>query len=165
VNASGCGVTVKDYGHALRHDPDYAEKARRVSALTKDLSELLPALVAPLKPKLRKQRAATRLAFHPPCTLQHGQQLRGDVERCLGELGFEVRLAVADDHLCCGSAGTYSVLQPELAHRLRDRKLEQLAPLQAQAIVSANIGCIQHLQGGTNTPVRHWVEVLDEALA
>jgi len=165
MNASGCGVTVKDYGHALRHDPDYAEKARRVSALTKDLSELLPALVAPLKPKLRKQRAATRLAFHPPCTLQHGQQLRGDVERCLGELGFEVRLAVADDHLCCGSAGTYSVLQPELAHRLRDRKLEQLAPLQAQAIVSANIGCIQHLQGGTNTPVRHWVEVLDEALA
>jgi glycolate oxidase iron-sulfur subunit len=165
MNASGCGVTVKDYGHALRDDPDYAEKARRVSALTRDLSELLPALVAPLKPRLRKNRGSMRLAFHPPCTLQHGQQLRGGVEQHLGELGFEVKLAAADSHLCCGSAGTYSVLQPELAHQLRDRKLEQLAPLQAQAIVSANIGCIQHLQGGTRTPVRHWVEVLDEALA
>ncbi|MFT3818496.1 MAG: glycolate oxidase subunit GlcF [Rubrivivax sp.] len=165
MNASGCGVTVKDYGHALRDDPDYAEKARRVSALTRDLSELLPGLVAPLRPKLRKNRGATRLAFHPPCTLQHGQQLRGGVETHLGELGFEVRLAAADSHLCCGSAGTYSVLQPELAKQLRDRKLEQLAPLDAQAIVSANIGCIQHLQGGTRTPVRHWVEVLDEALA
>ncbi len=165
MNASGCGVTVKDYGHLLRDDPDYAEKARRVSALTRDLSELLPDLVAPLRPKLRKNRGITRLAFHPPCTLQHGQQLRGGVEQHLGELGFEVKLAAADSHLCCGSAGTYSVLQPELAHQLRDRKLEQLAPLQAQAIVSANIGCIQHLQSGTRTPVRHWVEVLDEALA
>ena len=165
MNASGCGVTVKDYGHALRDDPDYAEKARRVSALTKDLSELLPELVAPLKPRLRKNRGSTRLAFHPPCTLQHGQQLRGGVERHLGELGFEVALAAADSHLCCGSAGTYSVLQPALAQQLRDRKLEQLAPLDAQAIVSANIGCIQHLQSGTRTPVRHWVEVLDEALA
>jgi glycolate oxidase iron-sulfur subunit len=165
MNASGCGVTVKDYGHALAHDPDYADKARRVSALTRDLSELLPALVAPLKPKLRNTRGTTRLAFHPPCTLQHGQQLRGGVERHLGELGFDVQLATADSHLCCGSAGTYSVLQPELARQLRDRKLANLAPTEAQAIVSANIGCIQHLQGGTATPVRHWVEVLDEALA
>jgi glycolate oxidase iron-sulfur subunit len=155
MNASGCGVTVKDYGHALAHDPDYADKARRVSALTRDLSELLPALVAPLKPKLRNTRG----------TLQHGQQLRGGVERHLGELGFDVQLATADSHLCCGSAGTYSVLQPELARQLRDRKLANLAPTEAQAIVSANIGCIQHLQGGTATPVRHWVEVLDEALA
>ena len=166
MNASGCGVTVKDYGHALAHDPDYAEKARRVSALTRDLSELLPDLAAALKPRLRKRSGTPqKLAFHPPCTLQHGQQLRGGVERHLGELGFDVQLAPADSHLCCGSAGTYSVLQPELATQLRDRKLGALAATEASTIVSANIGCIQHLQSGTGTPVRHWVEVLDDALA
>jgi glycolate oxidase iron-sulfur subunit len=163
MNASGCGVTVKAYGHALAHDPDYADKARRVSELTRDISELLPELVAPLKTKLRGPKT-TRLAFHPPCTLQHGQQLRGGVEKHLGELGFDVHLAGSESHLCCGSAGTYSVLQPELAYQLRDRKLSHLSPLEPQAIVSANIGCIQHLQSGTTLPVRHWVEVLDEAL-
>jgi glycolate oxidase iron-sulfur subunit len=163
MNASGCGVTVKDYGHALAHDPDYADKARRVGALTRDLSELLPDLVPALKAKMRKTRAH-QLAFHPPCTLQHGQQLRGGVETHLAALGFEVRLASAESHLCCGSAGTYSVLQPELAQQLRDRKLRHLATPEVQIIVSANIGCIQHLQSGTATPVRHWVEVLDEAL-
>ncbi len=162
INASGCGATVKDYGHALAHDADYAERAARISALTRDLSELLPELVPLLKPKLRAA-APRRLAYHPPCTLQHGQQLRGGVETPLAELGLQLHLP-AESHLCCGSAGTYSVLQPELAHRLRDRKLQHLAPLQPQAIVSANIGCIQHLQSGTTTPVRHWVEVLDEAL-
>ena len=109
-----------------------------------------------------------RLAFHPPCTLQHGQQLRGGVETHLRMLGFEVRLAGAESHLCCGSAGTYSVLQPELATQLRDRKLQHLDAPATQgpvdAIVSANIGCIQHLQSGTATPVKHWVEVLDDAL-
>ncbi|TXH61045.1 MAG: glycolate oxidase subunit GlcF, partial [Burkholderiaceae bacterium] len=100
-----------------------------------------------------------------PCTLQHGQQLRGGVEANLAALGFEVQLAKSESHLCCGSAGTYSVLQPELSKRLRDRKLSNLEPLGAEAIVSANIGCIQHLGSGTATPVRHWVEVLDEALA
>ncbi|WP_326534717.1 glycolate oxidase subunit GlcF [Pseudorhodoferax sp.] len=166
MNASGCGVTVKDYGHALAHDPDYADKARRVSELTRDLSELLPDLVTALGPRLAaRNRPTQRLAWHPPCTLQHGQQLRGGVERHLGELGFDVRPAAADSHLCCGSAGTYSVLQPELAYKLRDRKLGQLAAAEAPTIVSANIGCIQHLQSGTATPVRHWVEVLDEALA
>jgi glycolate oxidase iron-sulfur subunit len=164
MNASGCGVTVKDYGHALAHDPAYAEKARRVSALTRDLSELLPDLVPKLQGKLRGPRSK-QLAFHPPCTLQHGQQLRGGVETHLGALGFEVRVAASESHLCCGSAGTYSVLQPELSTQLRDRKLGHLAPLEAQVIVSANIGCIQHLQSGTTTPVRHWVEVLDDALA
>jgi glycolate oxidase iron-sulfur subunit len=163
MNASGCGVTVKAYGHALAHDPAYAEKAQRVSELTQDISELLPGLVPTLKPQLRNF-AAQHLAFHPPCTLQHGQQLRGGVESHLRELGFDVSLATSESHLCCGSAGTYSVLQPELAYQLRDRKLANLAPLQAQTIVSANIGCIQHLQSGTDTPVRHWVEVLDEAL-
>jgi glycolate oxidase iron-sulfur subunit len=163
MNASGCGVTVKEYGHALAHDPDYADKAQRVSELTRDISELLPDLVPALKPRLGTLKT-TQLAFHPPCTLQHGQQLRGGVETHLNALGFDVKLANAESHLCCGSAGTYSVLQPKLAYQLRDRKLANLAPLQPQVIVSANIGCIQHLQTGTTTPVKHWVEVLDDAL-
>ena len=164
MNASGCGVSVKEYGHALAHDPAYADKARRVSALTRDVSELLPELVPLLKDKVRRA-APQRLAFHPPCTLQHGQQLRGGVEKHLGELGFEVSLARSEAHMCCGSAGTYSVLQPELSTQLRDRKLGHLAALEPEAIVSANIGCIQHLQSGTPVPVRHWIEVLDDALA
>ena len=165
MNASGCGVTVKAYGHALARDPVYADKARRISELTRDLSELLPDLVPRLKPKVRLRNAVKQLAFHPPCTLQHGQQLRGGVETHLAALGFDVRVATSESHLCCGSAGTYSVLQPELAYQLRDRKLANLEPLAAQAIVSANIGCIQHLQSGTATPVRHWIEVLDDALS
>jgi len=164
MNASGCGVTVKAYGHALAHDPAYADKAKRISELTRDLSELLPDLVEPLKRKLHV-KATKQLAFHPPCTLQHGQQLRGGVETHLNALGFEVKLAACESHLCCGSAGTYSVTQPELAYALRDRKLANLEPLKAQVIVSANVGCIQHLQTGTATPVRHWIEVVDEALA
>jgi glycolate oxidase iron-sulfur subunit len=163
MNASGCGVSVKEYGDALARDPAYADKARRIGELTRDLSELLPALVPLLKDKVRR-RKVTHLAYHPPCSLQHGQQLRGDVEAGLAALGFDVKLAATESHLCCGSAGTYSVLQPELAYPLRDRKLASLAPLKAQAIVSANIGCIQHLQSGTTTPVRHWFEVVDEAL-
>lgn len=164
MNASGCGVTVKDYGRALAHDPAYADKAQRISALTRDLSELLPDIAPRLKSRLT-QIKRKQLVFHPPCTLQHGQQLRGGVETHLAALGFEVRLAASESHLCCGSAGTYSVLQPELAYQLRDRKLAQLTPSNPQAIVSANIGCIQHLQSGTTTPVMHWVEVLDEALS
>jgi glycolate oxidase iron-sulfur subunit len=165
MNASGCGVTVKEYGHALARDPAYADKAKRVGELTRDLSELLPDLVPRLRNKLRLRGVATQLAFHPPCTLQHGQQLRGGVETHLNALGFNVRVAASESHLCCGSAGTYSVLQPELAYQLRDRKLGHLAPLEAQVIVSANIGCIQHLQTGTETPVKHWIEVLDSALS
>ncbi|WP_418317020.1 glycolate oxidase subunit GlcF [Piscinibacter sakaiensis] len=163
MNASGCGVTVREYGHILRHEPAYAEKAARISALTRDLSELLPELVGALKGRVKP--AAQTIAFHPPCTLQHGQQLRGGVESGLRELGFDIRVAPNEAHLCCGSAGTYSVLQPELAYALRDRKLGNLAPLQPAAIASANIGCITHLQSGTTTPVKHWVELLDEALS
>jgi glycolate oxidase iron-sulfur subunit len=157
-------VTVKEYALHLAHDPAYAEKARRISALTKDLGELLPDIAPALKNRLRRG-TPRHLAFHPPCTLQHGQQLRGGVEQHLAALGFKVELARSETHLCCGSAGTYSVLQPELATSLRDRKLAQLEPVGAEVIVSANIGCIQHLQTGTKTPVRHWVEVLDEALS
>ncbi len=164
MNASGCGATVKEYGHALARDPAYADKAARISALTRDLSELLPDLVPRLRHKVQADPSAV-LAFHPPCTLQHAQQLRGGVETHLAALGFQVRVAVNESHLCCGSAGTYSVLQPELAYQLRDRKLGHLAPLAPQTIISANVGCIQHLQSGTTTPVRHWVEVLDAALS
>jgi len=162
MNASGCGVTVKEYGHILRDEPEWAAKAARISALTRDLSELLPELVPALKDKVK---AGPKLAFHPPCTLQHGQQLRGGVEQHLGALGFDISVARNEAHLCCGSAGTYSVLNPDIAYTLRDRKLGHLGELQAQTIVSANIGCITHLQSGTPTPVRHWVEVLDAALA
>ena len=167
MNASGCGVTVKEYGHILRNDPAYAAKAQRVSDLTRDLSELLPDLVAPLKPVLRPQASGAypKLVFHPPCTLQHGQQLRGGVERHLKELGFQVRVAGTESHLCCGSAGTYSVLNPEIGYQLRDRKLGNLEPGNDETIISANIGCITHLQSGTDAPVRHWIEVLDDAIA
>jgi glycolate oxidase iron-sulfur subunit len=164
INASACALAVKDYGHALARDPDYAEKARQVSALARDLSEFLPDIVAALKGRSGSRATLQqRLAFHPPCTLQHGQRLRGGVERHLKALGFDVEVAM-ESHLCCGSAGTYSVLQPELAQALRDRKLQQLAALEPETIVSANVGCIQHLQSGTATPVRHWVEVIDSLL-
>ena len=176
MNASGCGVTVKDYGHLLQDDPAYAVKAKRISALTRDLSELLPELAAKLQGRLKSgflevagapsgRTGPPLIAFHPPCTLQHGQQLRGGVEQHLNTLGFKVRLSNNESHLCCGSAGTYSVLQSALATQLRDRKLGHLAELQPAMVVSANIGCIGHLQSGTDIPVRHWVELLDQALA
>ncbi|MBP6559152.1 MAG: glycolate oxidase subunit GlcF, partial [Burkholderiaceae bacterium] len=155
VNASGCGVTVKEYGHLLKDDPAYADKAAHISALARDLSEWLPELATALQGRVSPP--AGMLAFHPPCTLQHGQQLRGGVEAHLGALGFQVQVARTESHLCCGSAGTYSVLQPELAYPLRDRKLGHLQALVPEAILSANIGCITHLQSGTATPVKHWV--------
>jgi glycolate oxidase iron-sulfur subunit len=163
MNASGCGVMVKDYGHLLKDDAAYAEKAARISALTRDLSELLPDLVEPLRARVAAK--AGQVAFHPPCTLQHGQQLRGGVEKHLSALGFQIKTATNEAHLCCGSAGTYSVLQPDIAYQLRDRKLGNLQDMSPDVIVSANIGCITHLQSGTATPVRHWVELLDEALS
>ena len=164
MNASGCGVTVKEYGHILQDDPQYAAKAQRISALTRDISELLPELVPALRGKL-SVAGNVALVFHPPCTLQHGQKLRGGVEQHLAALGFTVRIATRDAHLCCGSAGTYSVLQPEISYQLRDRKLEALAVAGSEIIISANIGCITHLQSGTEAPVRHWIEVLDSAIA
>jgi len=164
MNASGCGATVKEYGHALAHDPAYADKARRIAGLTRDLSELLPDLAPRLKPRLGPLRRK-HLVFHPPCTLQHGQKLRGGVETHLRALGFDVSLATEESHLCCGSAGAYSVLHPGIALNLRDRKLGHLLGRQPQAIVSANVGCITHLQSGTDVPVMHWVEAVDEALS
>ena len=163
MNASGCGVMVKDYGHLLRHDEAYAEKAKRIAELTKDVSEILPVFEEDLLKKLHG-KIAKRVAYHPSCTLQHGQQIRGKVENILCAAGIDVQLC-ADSHLCCGSAGTYSVLQPELAYRLRDNKLANLQATRPDTIVSANIGCITHLQSGTETPVMHWIELIDRALS
>ena len=162
MTASGCGVTVKEYGHLLRHDTMYADKAKRISDMTRDLSELLLPFEEALLDKL-KGKIGKRIAYHPPCTLQHGQKIRGTVETLLRAAGADVQLC-ADSHLCCGSAGTYSVLHPQLAYPLRDRKLQNLLATQPEMIVSANIGCQTHLQSGTEMPVRHWIEVIDQAL-
>lgn len=162
MTASGCGVTVKEYGHLLAHDPDYADKARRISELTRDLSEILPQFEEQIRTRAQG-KGTPRVAYHPPCTLQHGQQIRGKVETVLHAAGVDVVLC-ADNHLCCGSAGAYSVLQPEIAHQLRDRKLASLDATGAEEIVSANIGCLTHLQSGTDKPVTHWIELLERAL-
>lgn len=161
MTASGCGVTVKEYGHLLANDPHYAERAQRISELTKDLSEILPAFQQELANKVQIKK---RVAYHPPCTLQHGQQIRGKVEEVLRAVGVDVTLC-ADSHLCCGSAGTYSVLQPKLSYQLRDNKLKNLQATQSEMIVSANIGCLTHLQSGTESPVRHWIELIDAAMS
>jgi glycolate oxidase iron-sulfur subunit len=162
-SASACALAIKEYGHALAHDAAYAERARGISALARDLSELLPTMVPALRDRLRAAPHA-RAAFHTPCTLQHGQRLRGVVETQLRALGFDVSAACDESHLCCGSAGAYSILQPQIATQLRDRKLRNLAKLEPQFILSANIGCIQHLQSGTSMQVLHWIEMLDQAL-
>jgi len=156
---------VKDYGWLMRNDASYAGKAARVSAATKDISEVLinerDALVrlAALHPPL----SAKKIAYHPPCTLQHGQKLSGGVEALLTDAGFELT-QVAEKHLCCGSAGTYSILQPDIASQLKTRKLGHLQAGQPEQIVTANIGCLTHLQSGSSIPVKHWVELLDENL-
>ena len=163
-SASACGLAIKEYAYALAEDPEYRDKAARVSAMARDLSELLPDIVPQLKDCVRAGHGQ-RIVFHSPCTLQHGHKLLGGVERHLKTLGFDVTAPSHESHMCCGSAGTYSILQPELAKQLRDRKLANLAKLEPQRILSANIGCIQHLQSGTSTRVMHWIELLDEALA
>jgi len=158
VTASGCGVTVKEYAHLLSNDPGYRGKAERVSELTRDLCEVI-------RPEdLPAGSNRGRVAFHSPCTLQHGQQLRGRVEALLSRVGYELA-PVRDAHLCCGSAGTYSLLQPGLAGELRARKLAALEEGAPAVIATANIGCLVHLQAPTATPVRHWIELIDAALA
>jgi len=161
MTASGCGVTVKEYGHHLRHDSRYAEKAAKISALTRDISEVLLNEAAALRDWLSRRgpRESRRVSFHAPCTLQHGQKITGVVEALLTVAGHAV-LPVSEPHLCCGSAGTYSLLEPEISTRLRDRKLGHLSAPQPEVIASANIGCLTHLQGGTGIPVRHWIELL-----
>ena len=165
MTASGCGVTVKEYGQILRHDPVYAEKAARISAMTKDISEVLVGELDKLKQVMDQRKDSltplARIAFHSPCTLQHGQQIRGQVESILQTAGFELT-TVPDAHLCCGSAGTYSILQPELSQQFLNNKVNALESGGPQRIVTANIGCLMHLQNGTALPVKHWVEMLDE---
>jgi glycolate oxidase iron-sulfur subunit len=156
MTASGCGVTVKEYAELLADDPAYREKARRISALTLDLCEVIPPALLPQQP------ARESVAFQSPCTLQHGQRIRGAVEALLARAGYRV-LPVRDGHLCCGSAGTYSILQPEISRELRTRKLAALQENSPQVIATANIGCLSHLQGASVTPLRHWIELLDPA--
>jgi glycolate oxidase iron-sulfur subunit len=205
ITASGCGVTVKEYGHHLGQDAAYAAKAKRVSELTRDISEVIVGESANLKsliphlstaasdtpsqdfnsstsaalratggqipakergPSSAPRRAPIprqRVAFHAPCTLQHGMKLKGGVETLLSELGFELT-EVPDGHLCCGSAGTYSILQPALSQRLLGNKIAALESGAPSAILTANIGCQAHLQGATTLPVRHWIEALDDSL-
>ena len=158
--ASGCGAFVRDYGHLLEHDPRYATKAARVSALSRDLVEVLRD-----EPVERLGVCADqRLAFHCPCTLQHALKLGGQVENLLTRLGFTLT-AVPDGHLCCGSAGTYSLTQPALSRQLRDNRLNALESGKPQVIATANIGCQTHLDGAGRTPVRHWIEIVETALS
>ena len=160
MTASGCGVTVRDYAALLAEDPNYAAKAARVASLTRDLSEIVAAEpVGSLKSGLNNK--VRDIVFHPPCTLQHGQQLRGVVERILSDCGFDVH-PLKEAHLCCGSAGTYALLQKDIADSLRKQKLAALHATDAKCIVTANIGCQAHLAQGSKLPVRHWIELLDD---
>ncbi len=165
VTASGCGVQVRDYAHLLADDPAYAIKAARISELCRDPAEILVAEQAALLDLLKTQTGERgKLAFHSPCTLQHGLKIRGVIEELLQAAGYRLT-PVADSHLCCGSAGTYSVLQPELAGRLRNNKLAALNAGGPALLATANIGCLTHLQAGSELPVRHWIELIDEVLA
>ena len=165
VTASGCGVQVRDYGHLLAADPAYAAKAVRVSELCRDPADILAAEKVPLLALLQPHATQRgKLAFHSPCTLQHGLKIRGVIEEFLQAAGYRLT-PVADGHLCCGSAGTYAVLQPELAVRLRDNKLAALNAGGPEQVATANIGCLTHLQAGSALPVRHWIELIDEVLA
>jgi glycolate oxidase iron-sulfur subunit len=157
--ASGCGVTVKEYGYLLRDDPEYSEKAKQISGLSLDLSEVVTAEIArsPLDSKLQHN---LKVVFQNPCSLQHGQKITGQVEAILQHGGFTL-LPVIDSHLCCGSAGTYSVLQPELSNRLKADKLKKLELNSPDVIVSANVGCQLHLRSDAKVPVLHWIELLD----
>jgi glycolate oxidase iron-sulfur subunit len=163
VTASGCGVMVKDYGHLLRGDGDYAEKARRISELTRDTVEAIGAEWSRIAPTIAMDRGAQKIAFQSPCSLQHGMRLKGRVEEILLALGHELT-PVADPHLCCGSAGTYSLLQPALSHELKAAKLTALEAGRPDVIATANIGCLAHLCDGATRPVRHWIELLDERM-
>jgi glycolate oxidase iron-sulfur subunit len=161
MNASGCGAMVKEYAHHLRHDPAYAERAARIVTLVKDVAEIVAPQAAELKARLRHEEART--VFHPPCTLQHWQGLRPLSEQVLDDLGFALQ-PFGESHLCCGSAGAYSVINPDMSLSLRDRKLAQVETAQAELIISSNMGCIGHLQSGTSVPVRHWIEAVDDRL-
>ncbi len=160
VTASGCGSVIKDYAELLKHDQHYAEKAKRVSTLAKDISEILRDEDLST---LATKRSDIKVAFHSPCTLQHGQKLNGVVENILSNAGFTLT-DVQDPHLCCGSAGTYSILQAKLSQQLLDNKLSALQNGQPDLIATANIGCQMHMASKAQLPVKHWLEIIDEYL-
>jgi glycolate oxidase iron-sulfur subunit len=167
VTASGCGAMVKEYGYHLALELAYAAKAARIADLAKDVSEIivgerakLLSLLAPAASRVPPRR----VAYHPPCSLQHAQKLRGDVESLLGELGVTL-VPVADTHLCCGSAGSYSLFQPEISARLLKNRLAALTRNAPEEIVTANVGCQVHIQSSTPLRVRHWIELVDELLS
>ncbi|NQW85318.1 MAG: glycolate oxidase subunit GlcF [Alcaligenaceae bacterium] len=163
MNATGCGAMVVEYAHHLRHDPVYVVKAERVVALVRDIAEVVAPHAQSLVQQLDVKRLPKRPVFHPPCTLQHWQGLRPLSETLFAKLGLALQ-PFTESHLCCGSAGAYSVLQPEISTSLRDRKLSQLSASTPDVMLSSNIGCISHLQSGTEIAVRHWIEVIDDAL-
>jgi glycolate oxidase iron-sulfur subunit len=163
MNASGCGAMVAEYAHHLRDDPVYAPKAAKIVALVRDVAQVVGPYAEQLAQQLDPQKLPKRPVFHPPCTLQHWQGLRPASEQLLTQLGMSLQ-PFTESHLCCGSAGAYSVLQQEISTSLRDRKLGHLNAAQPDVMLSSNIGCIGHLQSGTDTPVRHWIEVVDAAL-
>ena len=157
ITASGCGSMVKDYAHHLRNDPDYAEKAAKVSALCKDISEI----IIKERYQIFTRNNREKITWHPPCSLQHGQKITGIVETILEDIGYELK-PITDSHLCCGSAGTYSMLQAEIADQLREQKLKQIHQQNPEIIVTANIACQTHLQEKTETTVQHWIHLLDQ---
>jgi len=162
--ASGCGVMITDYGRLLAHDPAYAERAQRISTLACDLSVAVEKHKDDLKQLLTDKPPNGKFVFHPPCTLQHGLKLHGRVEALLTDLGFELA-PVSNAHLCCGSAGTYSILQPEISAHLKSNKIKALTASAPAQILTANIGCQTHLQSATRLPVRHWIEAVDDLLS
>jgi glycolate oxidase iron-sulfur subunit len=163
ITASGCGTMVKEYGHLLRHDPAYAAKAARISDLARDISEVIAAERGALVGRLPGVAEAHNVAFHSPCSLQHGLKITGAVESILRDAGYTLT-PVPDSHLCCGSAGTYSILKPAISRRLLKDKVRALESGFPETIASANIGCLAHLESGTDVPVRHWIELLEERL-
>ena len=162
VTASGCGLMVKDYAHVLQHDAGYADKAARISALARDISEVISDEILDSNDLggLANVGRGVRVAYHSSCTLQHGQKLAGTVETILQRCGYELT-PVADSHLCCGAAGTYTLLQPKLSEQLLENKLAALHAGEPEVIASANVGCQMHLAGASKVPVKHWIELLD----
>ena len=166
MTASGCGVMVKDYGYLLKDDSEYSQKAKRISEITLDLSEFVLKNAKKLRnqavPSAKEDEKIT-VAFHSPCTLQHGQQTRGVIEEILDNAGFSLT-SPPEQHLCCGSAGTYSILQPKLSAQLLKNKISALMSGSPDIILTANIGCLTHLQSGTSLKVKHWAEIINEKL-
>jgi glycolate oxidase iron-sulfur subunit len=159
ITASGCGSMLKEYGELFKDDPKYAEKAMRISAVAKDISEVLAQ--EDLSKLQLKQAPQKQVAVHVPCSLQHAQRVVGVLETVVQRIGFDTTPA-PDGHLCCGSAGVYSILQPEISQQLLNNKVQALESGKPEFIVTANIGCLMHLQSGSSLPVRHWVELVAE---